>query len=224
MVYRYEGCVALSNYITCLVGQKVSSLPTGSRRSVDAGRLTTYLTTDTKNIQGAAMTVHQIIVTPILLLVYTGMIIGVTKWVGFIIVGIFLIITPLQIMLSNFVLKQTKIRLSLVDQRSRIMTSIILHMKNIKLLGFEKIAIERVDHFRKQEKKYAFKATATRALVEVIGRLIPSLTAISIIWIYNKAYTPRLTAANTYYIISIMILGGTATQSDAFGFSGYVVG
>ena len=96
----HRGSVVINNYVGTLISEKISNLPPAARKYISTGNITNFLTTDIRGIQGSVSTVHQLFVTPVLLLVYTAMIIIETKWVGLLVPAIILGSIPIQIKLN----------------------------------------------------------------------------------------------------------------------------
>lgn len=202
----HQGACVISNYVGAMISEKVSNLPPGARKYLSIGQITNFLTTDIKGIQGSVMMIHQLLVTPLILLVYIGMIIAVTKWAGLIVLGIIIVCVPVQLKLNQLAVVQSRKRLILADKRSKLITQIINGVKNIKFNAWEQIMIDQLDDIRKQEKGLVVLNFLISGLAGSVSKLIPPLCTVAVIWSYNKIYNPPLSIGETFYIITLFNL------------------
>jgi ATP-binding cassette subfamily C (CFTR/MRP) protein 1 len=202
----HSGAVVINNYVGCLIADKISNLPTGARKYVNIGKITNFLTTDIRSIQGSSMTYHQLFVTPLLLLIYTGMIIGVTKWVGLLVPAVIIICVPLQVKINKLFLNQNRVRMGLADQRAKLVNQIITGVKNIKFNAWESVMFDKSDQIRIKEKALVVKGFLLKGFGDAFAKMIPTFCTIVVIWVYNSVYDVPLTVGETFYIITLFNL------------------
>jgi ATP-binding cassette subfamily C (CFTR/MRP) protein 1 len=206
MQYLHSGTAVVNNYVGSLVAEKISNLPPGARKFVNVGKITNFLTSDVRSLQGAGMTVHQLFVTPLLLLIYTGMIIGVTKWVGLLVPAVIIICVPLQTKINGMFMNQNKVRMGLADQRAKLVNQIITGVKNIKFNAWENVMFEKADEIRQKEKSLVVAGFVLKGLGDAFAKMIPTFCTIVVIWVYNSVYDVPLTVGETFYIITLFNL------------------
>ena len=137
MQLLHSGAIVINNYIGCLIAEKISNLPPGARKYISTAKITNFLTSDIRSVQGCAMTIHQMVITPVLIIIYTVMIIYATKWVGLFVPLILIICVPIQVKINKLFMMQTKGRMILADQRAKLVSQIITGVKNIKFNAWE---------------------------------------------------------------------------------------
>jgi hypothetical protein len=72
------GSISLNNYIGMFIFETVTN-----SKKVDVGIITKYLTSDMRMVKNCATTMDQIFTIPVLIIIYTSMIVYITGWIGF---------------------------------------------------------------------------------------------------------------------------------------------
>jgi ABC-type multidrug transport system fused ATPase/permease subunit len=135
-----------------LVFDAVKTTPAGAREFVDVGKISNFCTADIKKIEMLALFFHQVIFTPILITVYSGILISQISWVGALVPVVLLIVLILNIWISLKSVTLMRMKLGAADKRTKKVNEAIVGVKVIKFNAWELIIEKIIIAFRKIEK------------------------------------------------------------------------
>jgi ABC-type multidrug transport system fused ATPase/permease subunit len=143
------------NYAICLKGlvfDAVKSTPAGAREFVDVGKISNFCTSDIKKIEMLGLFLHQVIFTPILICVYSGILIGQISWVGALVPAVLIIVLVVNVSISLKTVTLMRQKLGAADKRTKKVNEAIVGVKVIKFNAWELIIEKIIIAFRKIEK------------------------------------------------------------------------
>lgn len=175
-------------YNMCLKGlifDKVKEVPPGAREFVDVGKISNFLTSDIKKIEGVAVFLHQIAFTPILILVYMGILISQISWVGAVVPVVLMIVLFVNIWVGLGNIPLIRAKMGAADKRTKKVNEAIVGVKVIKFNAWEFIIEKIINQYRKIESKIIVGMFTIRGFTEVGIQCIPGLLVLSTFPLYN---------------------------------------
>lgn len=206
MEYFHSSAMRMVPTIAGFIIDKISNITPSARKFINVGNTTNFLTTDIRGIQGVMITGSQLLVAPLLILIFTGMIIYVVGWLGLVVIFIILFSVPFQVYWNKKAMEINARRLVLADKRAKLVSEIITGIKNIKFNTWEAVMIKNINEIRVQEKKLIVTSNVLKGVGDAFAKALPPICSIVVIWIYNASNDVRLNIADTFYIITLFNL------------------
>ena len=170
-------------------------------------KVTNSLTKDVLRIVLTMLTSHQLIISPLLMIIYIILLSLEIGWVSLIGLAVLFVITLSQFLLSRFISKISKNKFLKADERNKQIKNSIFGIKSIKFNAWEPVIQRIVDQLRKKELSSSYKLLAIRSIVDGIIFVMPMICALICIVVYQELYSP-LSLGSIFYVIFTFNLFG----------------
>ena len=185
--------------------KKLENISIKAAKYLNIGKITSSLSTDVLRVIFSTMTGHQLITSPLLITIYTVILIVEIGWVALLGIALLLIIMTFQVYLGKFGSTLALKKFIQSDARNKNVNSSVTGIKTIKFNAWEGVVTNQLDNIRREERRYAFQLITIRGLVDGFIFIMPLLCALVCIVVYQSIYS-NIDLGTTFYIIFIFNL------------------
>jgi len=174
--------------------------------TLNFGLVSTFLTNDIERLLEALNNLHQIFIAPIILTIYSGIIIWKIGWIGIIIIAILIIIAIGIRWFTQRMMVLTKERIGESDKRVKMVTEGAEKIRYIKMNGYDALIEGNIERVRYKESKLNGRMYMERAYFDAMIELMPSLLIVLILSIHYSITSTLYDISLIYSLISIFNL------------------
>ena len=183
--------------------EKVKDAPPGSKEYIDVGKISNFMLSDVRKIQQSALFFHEVLFTPFLILIYSGIVVGQINWVGVLVPVILFLAVFLNVSLTaKRMVRYTLEKMTLADKRTKKVNEAIVGIKVIKFNAWELVIQKMIDKYRAGEKVLMKNLISVLGIQELVLQIIPCLLVLGTFPLYNDQFS-SLSAAETYSIMTL---------------------
>ena len=186
-----------------LIMEKLETVDIRALKHVNIGHLTNNVSSDIIRIHIFIITCRYIVIGPILLLIFTLVLlleIGVYSLAGVSMVGLLL---GLTIVIGKIIAKATQTKLRLSSMRNKEMAFAMEGIRSVKFNCWEPVIQDRINSLKKSENRSVFILNALQSLSDGLYKVIPSISAFIIIFLYNSLREQNMSLENVFFVLSI---------------------
>lgn len=198
-----------------LYQKKIQEIKLNAKSYLNFGMLSNSISNDILKIALAGLTIQHIFISPLLIIIFTVLIGLYISWVtliGFAIMfGAIVLQNLLGILMNNFFAKKNIYQ----DMRSKQISNLIAGIKQIKLNSWEGIIDKKLHQLRSKEKVYILLIILMRTLIDGIMFLVPMISSVTCIVVYQKYYGP-LSLGRLFFLIQMFNLSTTPLRMFFF--------
>ncbi|KAF9582973.1 hypothetical protein BGW38_010496 [Lunasporangiospora selenospora] len=176
-----------------MIYRKAIKLSPQARQKSTLGEITNHMAVDAEKILGAGSFVPLIITIPIELALSMFMLYRLLGWSFFAGVIVFVIVTPIQAKMGEFLTTFQDKKLEAMDVRLRLMTEILSSIKIVKLYGWEDAFHEKVQALRNKELRSLKLLATIRSLLTIVFSSVGLLMALAAFGVYASVGGPNWT-------------------------------
>lgn len=207
--------IAANSIFYGLYQKKIQEIKLNAKSYLNFGMLSNSIANDILKISMVGFTVHQVIVSPILIITFTILIGIYIKWVTLIGFAIMFAAIILQYILGILMNKYFAKKNIYQDMRTKQISNMIAGIKQIKLNSWEEIIDKKLSEVRNKEKIYILLIILMRTLIDGIMFLVPMICSVTCIVIYQKYYNP-LSLGRLFFLIQMFNLSTTPLRMFFF--------
>lgn len=191
--------------IACLAAiyDKSLKLSRASRQVHSTGATVNIMSNDTQRIFDCMLILHFIWIAPATIIVALGLMIsevGVAAIAG---VGLFCLLSPLQIYISRLTGRNRREMLQFSDHRVRLMSEVLQGIRVVKLYAWEEAIAKKIEAIRQDELKKVKISLVLNAINQSILFVMPALVAAVIMCVY-AALGNEVNVTNTFAILAYL--------------------
>ncbi|CAG7850245.1 Canalicular multispecific organic anion transporter 1 AltName: Full=ATP-binding cassette sub-family C member 2; AltName: Full=Canalicular multidrug resistance protein; AltName: Full=Multidrug resistance-associated protein 2 [Serendipita indica DSM 11827] len=142
------------------------------------GKITTMLSTDTTRLDFALGFCHSLWISPLMIILALGLLIGNLGYSALVSVGVLLLGFPAQGIVVKFLFNARKDGIVITDSRVRLLQEIIQGIRLVKIYAWETLYGHKVDILRRDELKKVRTTSVLRSTLISLTSFIPILAAI----------------------------------------------
>src|SRR3990167_10597171 len=217
--YLFSASSLTAHQLCLAIGDRVSKLNDSSQK----GKIISMFTTEMRVISRLLTTGSDLLMNPIFIIFYTGMIVYVIGWFGIIAPALVFLFLPLQNKLESFYMKNLRNRLVLAEQRSKVLGESIEGIKSIKFTAWELLVSGKIDAIRLKERGLVLAGQLMDSCSEACVRIIPLVGTIIVLWAYPAVYKGQtLSFPDTYFLIGVVMIFTKPVTLLIWSFVSYV--
>ena len=211
MVAGFRSTVLINIVFFGIYMRKLENISMKALKYLNINKITNSMSADIIRVIIAALTGHQLFTSPVLILVYSAILIVEIGWVALLGILLMMLIMAFQVYLGNIGSALVRKKFTQADARNKNVNSSIIGIKTIKFNAWENIVKEQLDDIRLKEKRYSFFLIVIRGLVDGFIFVMPLLCALLCIIVYQAIYDD-LGLASIFYIILVFNLFSTPAR------------
>ncbi|KAJ9110261.1 hypothetical protein QFC19_001664 [Naganishia cerealis] len=198
------GAFARSALISALYEQSLRL--TGKSRTVHPnGKLIAHISTDVSRVDNACGFCHMAWTLPIQFMVVAVILLVQLRQSALVGIAFLVCLSPMQTWIMKFLSKMRNKSMVFTDQRARLLQELLSGMKIVKLMGWERPFLKRINEIRTREIRYIRSLLMMRACNTAIVASIPSIAAILSFITYSSTQG-QLEAAETFTALTLFLL------------------
>ena len=200
--YGYEAMIKVYALVFGTYFNKFRTISMSASRYLNIGLVASSITADATKIIILLMTYANLVVGPVLMIIYLVIICIEIGWIGVIGMLVILVITVFQIIIGRQMEYIAREKSVYLDIRNKQINNALTGIKTIKFSNWEKIVISVINKVRLVEKKLSMSSTFIRGVVDALSFIMPLLASFVSIWIYQAIYE-TLSLGSIFYVLSV---------------------
>ncbi|KAG0343972.1 Multidrug resistance-associated protein 1 [Podila humilis] len=176
-----------------MIYRKALRLSPVSRQKSTLGEVTNHMAVDAEVWMQASNLLPIAITIPIELAIATVLLYNVLGWSVFAGLSIFVVVFPIQTLLTAAMNKAQRTKLEVMDSRMRVMTEMLSNMKTVKLNSLELMFTEKIDEHRTDELKAQKSQSVSRSFLEIVFSSVNLLITLATFAVYATVGGPNFT-------------------------------
>ncbi|KAE9400658.1 P-loop containing nucleoside triphosphate hydrolase protein [Gymnopus androsaceus JB14] len=162
------------------------------------GKVNNLITTDLQNITEGKEALRMVIQVPILVTLGTIFLYNILGWSAFVGLAMTVLLTPIPGLLAKSMqsLQQTKMKKT--DARIQTVTETMNVLRMVKAFGWQAMMNDRIKNTREEEITYIGKIRLFDLGLQIVNRVIPSLTMLATYATYTAVMKQELSASKVF--------------------------
>lgn len=181
LLYLIRAVVMVRGSLSSLVYQKSLRLSAQSRKERNMGEIVNLMSVDTETVVELVWSLSDLWEAPIkffMSIFSLNLLLGSSVWIAF---PILIVTFPAYYMVARRLKAIRKIQMKYNDNRTKITNEILLNIKSLKLYGWEKALLLRLDEARNGKQLGNYRRLIwTQSLVTLMWTLIPACIAVGV--------------------------------------------
>ncbi|KAG0319256.1 hypothetical protein BG000_003942 [Podila horticola] len=179
--------------LIAMIYRKALRLSPASRQKSTLGEVTNHMSVDAEVWMAASNLLPIAITIPVEVTIAVTLLYIVLGWSVFAGLAVFVIVLPLQTWLSKLMAKAQHSKLTVMDQRLRVMAELISNIKIIKFCSLETVFREKIDDLRKEELGAQKSLSVVRAFLDIVFSSVNLLITLVTFAVYATVGGPNFT-------------------------------
>ena len=174
--------------------------------AVDSGQITNLMSNDCMKLQLGSLFVQNFYWQPMsaaICMILLGTVLGISALVG---LAIMLVLVPLQVVVGRRLTQIRRASLGITDKRVSLVHEMIIGIRLVKVLTWERPSEAKMRHHRKKELFKLMQALAINAINFLLLDVSPLLVAVATLAVYSNISGNVMDAPTVFTALSLLVM------------------